>query len=417
VTRLSGVRSILASQVLFSAAAFATTVLAARALGVEGRGELALMILVPTLVIAALEFGQEFAGSHAGARAPSTRPQLNANAMVYAVVAALPIGLVLAAILLYVAVPTTASVMVAVIAACGVAGGVYLRAAAGLLLGAGRVRAYTSSRCTLSLSFLVIVTGLAVKSVDDPRPYLAAWSVSQVLTAVLLATLLRREIGRPRWAEGRKMAALAGPIHIANIGHVLLLRIDQLLLGALVGAGVVGYYAVAVNVVEIAWYLPAAFGLAALPFLSDQSVELEDKRRALVSAFVRSGAVSLGTVAVLCATAHLLIPVVFGQAFAPATTVLFFLAPGAVAASVIRIAWAALIAAGRTRSLIWAVSTGLAINVALNVAFIPLWEARGAAIASSLSYCYLGARLLRASYHTWGLELGRIPRLRSVESV
>src|SRR5262245_50893901 len=77
-------------QVVYAATLFVGTLLTARLLGPSGRGELAILILVPTLLIVASEFGQGFTVSHLVAARPARAAALNANALAFSAALLVP---------------------------------------------------------------------------------------------------------------------------------------------------------------------------------------------------------------------------------------------------------------------------------------------------------------------------------------
>src|SRR4029079_13176046 len=134
----------------------------------------------------------------------------------------------------------------------------YVRALAGLALGLGRVQLYNSSRLVLAGSFPGAVLCLALLGVRQPVPYFVAWALSSLAVGLFLAAAFRHEGATVDLEVGKRAAVVALPIHVANVGQFLLLRADQLLLFVIAGSPAVGYYAVAVNIAEVLWYLPAA---------------------------------------------------------------------------------------------------------------------------------------------------------------
>src|SRR6266700_3960545 len=174
-----------AGQIAFAALGLAASVAAARALGPSGRGELAVLIVVPTLLGVALELGQEFTTSHLSARNAALRSALYGNAAVYAALLVVPSFLLTAAAYQELLPRGDRAVPAAALGALAVAAVVFGKAAGGVALGARRVAFYTAARVALSGSYLVgILLVYALGRATAPLIF-AAWTASNVVLAVV----------------------------------------------------------------------------------------------------------------------------------------------------------------------------------------------------------------------------------------
>jgi O-antigen/teichoic acid export membrane protein len=402
-TFAADIRRVFVGQVGFAGLAFIGSLLTARLLGPSGRGELSILILVPSLYLVLFEFGQESTYSRLAAEDASHTRALLGNTLAFAGAIVVPSMAVVWVTFVLLGVEDDL-LLVSLSAAIAIAGGVYVRALAGLALGLGRVQLYNASRLVLAGGFPTAVLGLALLGVRQPVPYFVAWAFSSLAVGLFLAAAFRHEGATIDVEVGKRAALVALPIHVANVGQFLLLRADQLLLFVIAGSAAVGYYAVAVNIAEVLWYLPAAAGLVSLPFLSGDR-PFREKQEALVKA-VRLSVWMTGAGAVICAiTAPILLPLVFGQDFRPAVVPLLVLLPGILAAAVVRVSTAALVARGST-SRLWRLVIGACVlNILAGVLLIWQFGATGAAAASSLAYCVLGLLLLKAATRVWSLQI------------
>lgn len=389
-------------QIGFAGLAFVGSLLTARLLGPSGRGELSILVLVPSLYLVLFEFGQESTYSRLAAEDATRTRALLGNTLAFAALIVVP-SFVLAWLTFAMLGVETDLLLVSVSAAVAISSGVYLRALAGLALGLGRVRLYNGSRLVLAGCFPAAVLCLAALGVREPVPYFVAWALTSVGVGVFLAAAFRHEHTVIDIEAGKSAALVALPIHVANVGQFLLLRADQLLLFVLAGSAAVGYYTVAVNVAEVLWYLPAAAGLVSLPFLSGER-DAGEKQAALLQAIRLSVWVTTAG-AILCAVAApILLPVVFGEEFRPAVVPLLVLLPGVLAAAVVRVTTSALVASDETSKL-WKLVTGACVlNLTVGVVLIWRFGATGAAASSSLAYCVLSLFLLRAAARAWSLR-------------
>jgi O-antigen/teichoic acid export membrane protein len=399
-----------AAQLAFAGISFLGLLLTARLLGAGGRGELAILILIPTLLVIALEFGQEFTMSHLVAKYSRDRSAIHGNSIAYAAFVTLP-GAALSGVGFWIFLGRREHLL-ALAAAAGIAisTGVYFRMAGGLSIAIGRIRLWNVSRILLATFFVAAVTLLAFSGLVSSTVFFLAWCGTNFVSAMIFLFYLRAWIGRPNLRVAHEQRRIGLPVYLYNLGQFLLFRADQLLLSLLVGSTAVGVYSVAVNVTEVVWYLPAVAQLISIPFLSGDRPD-DEKRQTLMQALRLSFWFSAFCGVGLALLSPFAIPLLFGGDFTGAVLPLELLLPGVVAAAVVKVSSAALIAKGRP-SLIMRLTLGaLVLNLALNAFLIPAFEASGAAVASSVAYTLLGAALLRATATAWSLRLTECLRL------
>jgi O-antigen/teichoic acid export membrane protein len=151
----------------------------------------------------------------------------------------------------------------------------------------------------------------------------------------------------------------------------------------------VGLYALGVMVAESLWQISNAAALALLPRVA-RTWENGGERGAaftcsvLRQVFMLSSILALG----IALLSPWVIPVVFGAAFQPSISVIWWLLPGTVALAVGKVMSADLTARGKPEySSIFAAAT-LLVTVILDVILIPRMGIQGAALASSAAYLF-----------------------------
>lgn len=387
-------------QIGFALLGFVGALLSARLLGPEGRGQLTVLILIPSMLTVFLEFGQEFTMSHLAAESRRGRRAMHGNAIAYTLLL-VPVGLALSALGISLFTSVSGAILpLAIAGGVATALGTYLRFLSGLAMGTNQVTFYSMTRLTLAGSYPALLIALTLLHHQTSTSFFYAWCASNVFVAALFLSRFSDTLSWPSKAVGAKQVRVGMPIHISNVAQFLLLRSDQLVLSVVAGAAAVGMYSVGVNLVEALWMLPAAAGLASIPFLSGDAPE-EQKQKAMMTATGISiwltvvGAVFLGAIA------PFLVPLVFGKGYEGAVLPLELLLPGIVAAALVRITTAALIAKKHTKPLVRYMLLALALNLGLNLALIPPFEASGAAMASTIAYAVLGAALLREATRIW----------------
>jgi O-antigen/teichoic acid export membrane protein len=147
-----------------------------------------------------------------------------------------------------------------------------------------------------------------------------------------------------------------------------------------------GWYAASYRVYEGLMYAPSAFATVLTPRFSQMFV---DDRAGLRSLFRRSligsalMALVIGGAGMLLARPMLLL--FYGAAYEPAVPPLKVLAGGSIFVFCTWILHSAAIAANLDRRLVGTTAIGLAVNIALNIAFIPSLGITGAAWATVIA--------------------------------
>lgn len=166
---------------------------------------------------------------------------------------------------------------------------------------------------------------------------------------------------------------------------MLHLRLDIFLIGSLKGPAQVGFYAVAVGLVEGMQYIDSAISDAILFRLTN---ETQAESRELVCRTTRHTAFIMAFVAIgMILFSYPTILVIYGQEYLPSVIPLILLVPGVLALSLTR-PLGAFIAfqLGRPGLNLITVLSGLVVNFTLNLRFIPAHGINGAALASTISY-------------------------------
>ena len=263
-------------------------------------------------------------------------------------------------------------------------------------------------------SLLLSVLKLVMIGLGAPlEAFVALEAVSAALVFVA-SVVLGKRTGlhvRPRWAVGewRRLLSTSWPVAVASTLIQVYLRIDQLMLYRMVGAEEVGLYGVAVRVVELANVAPIVFMGSAFPILArlwmEDSTRLD---RATELSFRFMAWVALPAAAYLSWAADPIIPALFGEEFRETTTILRVLAwsmPFAFAGSVL---YNRMFASGLQRPGA-SIAAGAALtNVLLNLALIPGYGGRGAAVATTISYALvLGLALAHPAARSVGAQAAR----------
>jgi O-antigen/teichoic acid export membrane protein len=167
---------------------------------------------------------------------------------------------------------------------------------------------------------------------------------------------------------------------------------DRLMVGFLRSEAEVGYYAVA-HRLTVAVLVPAdVLAQAFLPVLAAVKGDAAPMRR-LSTDFTRAmlfaGTPLLFGTALL---AHPLVTLFSGPSFAPAAPILVLLMLSAAASYAGKCFGDSLLAWDQEARHAKALATGAVVNVALNLALVPLWGGHGAALATAVATAFVAVR-------------------------
>lgn len=191
---------------------------------------------------------------------------------------------------------------------------------------------------------------------------------------------------RPRLDRARTLLADSWPLILSGLAVMVYMRVDQVMLGALIGDGSVGVYSAALRISEAWYFVPMTIVASVYPSIVGLREENEELFYArLQQLFDLLVLVSLLIAVIMTFSSHWLVTLLFGQAYVQAGQVLaihiwtgLFVSLGVASGRWFIIEGLQLLAFQRV---LW----GAAINVALNFVLIPNYGPTGAAAATLVS--------------------------------
>lgn len=188
-------------------------------------------------------------------------------------------------------------------------------------------------------------------------------------------------------SDAIRLSRQALPLLLASLGVMLYMRIDQVMLGVMRDEATVGYYAAAVRISEIWYFIPVAIAASVFPKMMDaKQSDAVAYERLIVRLYAVMWIVSLLAIGFVAVFGAHLIVLLYGEAFAAAAPILtlhiyagFFVALGSA-----RGKW--LLAEGLTKFIAISVFLGAGVNIVANLVLIPLEGGVGAAKATILAY-------------------------------
>lgn len=381
----------LSARILLLGVALVSSMALARTLGPEGRGLLALVLLLPELVKSFALLGFEQANAVYAGLEPAGRRALVWHSTMTALVVG---GMASLASVYYIAAGAPGfqgllrgPAWLYMVPIATIPARLLMEYWGAILRGMNRIFVLNlievGTRVVSLALILVCIVGLGtgvagVVFVD------AAVLAGAVL--VMAATLASSGVlGRPTFNRllWKRTARFAIPAYGGSVMGYLNYRIDQFIIAVLLAPEQLAFYVIAVDIAERLWIIPGAVATALLPHLTN----MRDRNPAFTALVARHTVLWTGAGCFLVfAGAGVAVDLLFGEAYDATSSPLRWLLPGILTLTVGKVLVAELLAREKilfTSMLSVAAAT---INTTTNFLLIPRMGIVGAAVASSLSY-------------------------------
>lgn len=363
------------------------SVVVARALGTSGRGLLAVAYSLALILIQFGTFGVLTANPYFAAREPESRARIVTNSLWLAVaLGALLFG---AGVVIRLVAPDVAKGLTwaqLLIALAGIPLALANQFLHSVLLGEGRTVAYNFVELALSVLSVIAVFVVLVPLNGGVTAALAVTAGGYAAgVATWLSLLLRHKPGlRPDFAFMRRLLGYGFRAYVATLIGFLVIRVDMLMVNGYLGAKQAGLYAVAVAFVDGIYLLPTIVGINLFPRVA------RGADPAMTAEVVRVVSVLYGAFCLLTVPfAGLAIRILYGPAFSGATSLFYWLLPGAFSLGMVTILSNHFAGRGFPLGAVLVWFAGLGINLAMNIALLPGHGTYIAALASSVAYTLL----------------------------
>jgi len=368
--------------------AFVTSILLARLLGPEGRGQYAVTLAIGYLGVQVCNLGLYTTNVYLVAGERQRLGALWGNSVAISVAMGVLAAVVLAGLNTLVPALRLLPGSLLWLAVLWVPVGLIFLLGQSLLLGIQEIRAYNAGEALSKVVLLAIVAGLFVAK--QPAP---VWSV--------LANLLG--LGMGIWLTARIIAhqphgklSTSPRIFTENFGYgakayfaalfsFLVLRADLLIVKKMLGDRDAGFYGIAVNLADSVAILPTI--VASILFARLSAVtDVNERLRLLRLAAAGTAIVLLPMLAVGGLLAGKAVPFLFGPSFQPAVPALLWLLPGMFSLGMHAIYVQFLNSAGIPSQVLWTWGACAVANIASNLWAVPRYGIRGASVVSSICY-------------------------------
>lgn len=375
-------------QVAGAALGLVNVLIVSRALGPEGRGNVAFVLTMAMLVSQLSNLGVQTAVMNFGGRDRRLLPSLAGTSVAISLVLGfLSMAIVAGLIELFPAVgghvdPTTRWIALGTVPGLILAYYLYMLALVEYRFGVANVVILLGPIGSALANGVLAATGhLTVRSA------VVSWSAAQWAGLVVLLWFVHRRwegFGRADRRLAGRMVGFGIKTHAGQIGMVGNYRLDQWLLGSIAGAKPLGLYSVAVAWSEVLFFLPNAVANVQRPDLV-RADQREASRQASVG--FRAGALlTLVSAVFLIAAAPFLCVTIFGSDFHGSIRDLRILALGAFGIAAIKQLGTALTSQNKPLLETAGILAAFAVTAVTDALLIPSHADLGASIASTVSY-------------------------------
>ena len=373
---------------------FAVAAIIARWLGPEGKGMLALALLLPGMLGLFLSGGINVANVYFAGSKRLDVAVLSANSLGFTILMSIlgcAIVLVMTSIgwleALVPGVPTWIVLLAMLGFPANLLNVFFSAILQGLqLIGTVNLINLIQRIITLSLTILlVIVWKLSVLGALVAA--LASWTLSLIVSGIAL----RRHGGvlTPSWSYSVLRTILSFGLrgHIGNVLQFFNYRLDIFIVNLFLGPAGVGIYTVTVRLAELLWYLPNAVGFVIFPKAAASKPEEMNVFTPRVFRLTL-GLTALGALG-LAMVGRPVINFVFSSAFIDAYMPLLVLLPGVVLLGGSKVLTNEIAGRGYPHYNSLNAALALVVTVVLDLVLIPRYGVLGAALASSTAYAMI----------------------------
>jgi enterobacterial common antigen flippase len=365
-----------------------TSLLGARALGPEGRGDLLIITLWPLVTALLAELGLPNAYRYWAAREPARVSSLFSNAIIFTIViSATSIAVAYFVVPHLVTQPGVGTVLLRVYL-MNIPAVIFLDLMRGLLEGSRRFGWAGAARV---IFFGIHASGFAglwrfnrLTVATAVYTMILAQAISMTLALVAVWRELRPR-WRPSWPEFKTSMHYGLRDYAGGLADYATLRMDQIMLSAMATNGAIGLYVMAVRLSEVTTFAGTALADALMPEVASSSVD--DLAESLLGRTLRMTIyLNLVMLVPLWWAAPRILRTLFGESFVPAAHAFRWLLIAAVVWSAAAVVTRGLQGFGYPGLTTIARFLSALITVPALLILLPRYGIEGAAIASLIGY-------------------------------
>lgn len=412
-TFVKDVTSVVQTKVAVLAFGFISSILLARYLGAQGRGLLAALLVVPTVVMTFCELGIRQSSAFYVGQKQHCLEQVASTLTVLGLITS-AVALVVSALYFKLSWLPAYNWSLIALTLCLIPAKIVQSYASGLFLGAERIADFNRvswlPAIVRAAAILALVTGLQIGI------WGALWA--EVIAAVamtgyalwLTLSLVNLRM-RIDWRLAKRLVRL-GLVYAASLFAITLLyKLNIVLLQRLSSLEELGRYTVGANLAEYIWQLPAVMGAIIFSRSANAKNRPDFSQKVFVLLRLTFIVATLGAIC-LALAAPFAVPRLFGSQFDGSVDVIFAMLPGITAFVLVKILNMDLAGQGKPWVTLSVVVPALVLDLALALWLIPLYGAVGAACAASVTYGISGLFYVFVYARATGTAVGDIVTYR-----
>lgn len=387
------------TRVFFLGGSFIVSIILARLLGPEAKGQVTALFIIPILVINLADLGVRQASAYyIGQKKYTVQEVLSSALLLWGIASSLSMIVVFAYYLL----PGTSnySVLMMIIGAAYVPLKVFVAYMNGIFQGQQMI-SVMNRKVVIDFSVHIVLVVLLVWIFNLGAVGAAAAKVLTVFAVIFysIRVVSKQADFKMRYIKGVPQDLFKTGIVFAIAVFVLELnyKVDIVFLENMVPASELGIYSVGVTLAELVWQLPQAIAVVLFTRSANSLSNEEASNRSAKLLRITWIPLVIGSV-VFWFLAPLFVQIVYGAPYADASGVIRILLPGIVLMVLFQILNADLSGRGNPLFALRIYLVTLVVNIVLNYTLIPIYGMYGAAIGTTTSYI-VGAIIFTYAYH------------------
>ena len=214
------------------------------------------------------------------------------------------------------------------------------------------------------------------------------------LSSLLLILFFQQNFGgifrwKIRWTSFKAMLIESMPIFFAEIAILMYMRIDQVMIGEMIGTETLGVFSAAVRLSELWYLIPGVICSTAFPsIILAHGLDPIDYKKKLQNLYDLLVWLAIFIALLVSLTAPLIVNLIFGSDFSSASEILVIHIWTSVFVFIGFASNQQLVLENLARISFYRTVFGVAVNIIFNLLFIPIWGGKGAAIATLIAQAF-----------------------------
>lgn len=384
---LQDVSSVMGSKIFIILVEFLSTIIISRQLGAEGKGIYTSLLIFPNLVVTFAEMGLQKATVNCIGKGKYSHSDIISVVMFLLLVSSF-LGIVICSGIYKILNNSNFNYLMVLIALLLIPLRLTNTYMIGILIGKQKIQLFNRVQCLPFLSKLFFLVLLLLIF----HTYVIGTITAHLLAAFLTALYTLWIVSKLEVLQIKYIPKIAKSLLSLGVVYAITLlilnlnyKIDIVLLERLSSAAEIGQYTTGVNITELIWHLPAALEVVVFSRSANATNPKDFSNKvAKLMRITFIGAICGGLILFLVAPT--LIPMLYGNQFTESGRIVQLLMPGVVTFTIVKVLYMDIAGKGNPSISLLILIPALIMNIILNLIWIPQYGAKGAALASTISY-------------------------------